>query len=112
MKTSKADFNKFKKSFLYWADKLDCNGYRFDFLHEKLDGSYAEISINEGGKAATISYNLEPSNKDIGPEQNGKHEALHLFSHRLVWLGEQRFTGPDEITHEWERLVRILEKIL
>ncbi|MDD5501980.1 MAG: hypothetical protein PHH26_00765 [Candidatus Thermoplasmatota archaeon] len=115
MKTSKKDFEEFKKSFLYWADRLFCP-YRIDFFHTKLRDNYAEIFVDEYGKCATVKYNSELDKVDYEarptPENGGKHEAIHLLLHRLVWLADQRFIGKDEPQEEWERLVRILEKVL
>ena len=115
MKTTKAEFERFKKSFLWWAEKLHCD-YRCYFLHEPVKGGFAEVFMSESGKVATVrfgsflnktDYKVKPS-----PEQVGKHEALHLLLHRLSWLGEQRWTGSEEISHEEHRIIRVLEKVL
>lgn len=115
MKTSKVDFNKFRKSFLRWADRLKC-GYHCYFLHEPLEDVFANIVVSESGKTATVRYNSKIDKVDYSvrpsPEETGRHEAIHLFLHRMHWLGEQRYMGSDEIDHEWERLVRVLEKVL
>lgn len=115
MKTSKADFNSFRKSFLHWADKLKC-GHKCYFLHEDLNGVFANIVVSEAGKTATVRYARTLYDVDYSvrptPEETGKHEALHLFLHRFYWLGEQRHVGSDELDHEWERAVRVLEKVL
>jgi len=90
--------------------------YRLYFYHEKLKADFANICIDEMGKCATIRYNLELGKSDYSvratPEDTGKHEAIHLFLHRLVWLGDQRFVGSEDSAEEWEKLVRILEKVL
>lgn len=115
-KTSKAEFNRFKKEFLRWAEILGLQGYKIYFYHKPLDGSYAEISINEPGRVADVSFNSELSNNgkkmSPGPDSHGKHEAIHLFLHRLCYLGEERFTTSDEIRQEVEKLVTVLDKIL
>ncbi len=115
-KTSKAEFNRFKKEFLRWTGILGLQGYKIYFYHEPLNESYAEISINEPGRVADVYFASELSNNgrkmSPGPESHGKHEAIHLFLHRLGYLGEQRFTASDEIHHEAEKLVTVLEKVL
>ena len=116
MKTTKADFNKFKRAFLYWAEKLGCQGYEFFFFHEPIKDAFASITINEAGRVATIEYSSVLTKNDYAvkksPEDSGKHEAIHLCTHRLYWLGEQRFVGSCELEHEWEKIVRVLEKVI
>jgi hypothetical protein len=81
-----------------------------------LEGVFANVCVDEAGKCATVRYNLvlDKENYSVrsNPQDTGKHEAIHLFLHRLIWLGDQRFVGKDESQEEWERLVRILEKVL
>jgi hypothetical protein len=110
--TTKAMFNRFKKEFNRLVPILGINGYKFYFFHEKLD-NYAEVHINEPGRCVSIIYGLNPTSCDATtPEDNAKHEAIHVLIHRLSWLGEQRFTAPDEINHETEKLVIKLEGII
>ena len=115
-KTSKAEFNRFKKEFLRWVEILGLQGYKIFFFHDPLENSYARIVPNEPGNAADVYFSSELSNTakeaSEGPEASGKHEAIHLLLNRLFFLGEQRFVGSDEMEHEWEKLVRILEKVL
>lgn len=115
-KTTKAEFNRFKKEFEYWVEKFGIKGYRVYFFHKVLDGSYAESKVNEAGKVVTVTYGLELTEIDRecgdGPESDAKHEAIHVLLHRIGFLGEQRWTASDEIRDEAEKLVIILEKVL
>ena len=115
-KTSKAEFNRFKKEFLRWMEILGLKGYMLYFYHKDLDGCYAEIEINESGAVAQVSYALEISVSDllggVTPENNAKHEALHLLLHKLCYLGAERWTGSSEIRNEAEKVVCVLEKTL
>ncbi len=115
-KTSKAEFNRFKKEFLRWMEILSIKGFKPYFFHEPLDGCYASITVNESGRACNVSYALELSETDAehidGPESHARHEAIHLFLSKIRYLGEERFTASDEIKNEEERLVRVLEKVL
>jgi len=116
MRTSKAYFNKFKKAFLHWQQKLGLTQYNVKFFHEKLDGSYAELKVGEQEKVACVYLTTELTGRDVtsdeGPEAHAKHEAIHLLLHRIGWLGEQRFTGSDEIHDEAEAVTVRLEKVL
>lgn len=110
--TTKAMFNRFKREFNRLVPILGIIGYKFYFRHEKND-NYAEVFIHEPGRAVTVIYGLCPFNIDATtPESNAKHEAIHVLLHRLGWLGEQRYTGSDEIEHESEKIVVILERLI
>lgn len=115
-KTSKAEFNRFKKEFLRWMEILSVKGYKPYFFHEPLDMNYASITVNESGKTCNVSYTSELHKIDEehtgGPEFHARHEAIHLFLSRMRYLGEERFTASDEIKNEEEGMVRVLEKIL
>ncbi len=115
-KTSKAEFNRFKKEFLRWAELLGLQGYKIYFYHEPLEDEYAEIKISEQGKVADVSLSSKLSDNEKrmwpGPEVDGRHEAIHLLLNRLTFLGNSRFVGCSEICHEEEKVVRILEKVL
>ncbi len=115
-KTSKAEFSRFKKEFLRWVEILGLQGYKSYFYHKPLEDTYAEILINEPGRVADVYFSSELSingkKMSPGPESHGKHEAIHLFLQRLCYLGRQRYTACDEIDHEAEKLVTVLEKVL
>ncbi len=115
-KTSKAYFNRFKKSFLEWQQRFGLTQYVAYFFQTHLDNAYAEIEIREEGKLAvvTLANSLSPKNWEVdpGPEAHGKHEAIHLLTHRLLWLGQSRYIERSDMDEEWEALVRRLEKVL
>jgi hypothetical protein len=115
MKISKAYFNRFKKEFLRWQQKLGLTQYGIAFFQEKLD-HYAEIIINEKGKNADVFLTTELKGRslqhDQGPESHAKHEAIHLLLHRLVWLGASRYIETSDMEEEWEAVVVRLEKVL
>lgn len=110
-KTTKAMFNRFKKEFNRLVPILGINGYRFDFEHVELPEAYAEVLVNQMGHCATVRYGLGTCENMPTPEQNAKHEAIHVLLSKLTYLGEQRYTGSSEIDDETERLVRVLERI-
>ncbi len=110
-KTTKAMFNRFKKEFNRLIPILGINGYHYYFFHEQSE-NYAEIVVDEPGKAVTVIYGTERKHEGNSPESDARHEALHVLLHRLAWLGEQRYIGSSELNHESERLVVVLEKII
>jgi hypothetical protein len=116
MKTSKAYFNRFKCEFLRMQRLLGLTQYRAYFQHKKLNGSWATLYVQEQSKVATVTLNLELKSDDKafddGAESHARHEALHLLFHRLCFLGQERWTGSDEITDEAEAVVVRLENFL
>ena len=116
MKTSKAYFNRFKKAFLYWQKEFGLTQYSVSFFHEKLDDEYAKIVIREMGKVADVYLGTELTGNslkaDDGPEEHAKHEAIHLLTHRLHWLGAARYIETTDLDEEWEAVVVRLEKVL
>lgn len=116
MKTTKKDFARFKKEFLRWVDIFGLKGYRIVFYHNQLKGNYAQIHTDEEGMLAEPAFTILIDKTSLAgyktPELHGKHEAIHLLLHRLLYLGTCRYVREDEIYQEWEKLVRILEKVL
>jgi len=114
MKTSEKYFERFKEAFLYWQEKLGLTQYEIFFHHHCEDGFYAEIKVDEKGKAADVflAAKIKNPKADAGPKSHAKHEALHLLLHRLGWLGECRYIDPDQLFDETEGIVRRLEKVL
>ena len=115
-KTTEAEFNRFKKEFNRWIEIFGLKGYSVHFFHKTLSDSYAEVEVNETGKVVKATYGLEMNEFDRkcskGPESDARHEALHLLLHRIVFLGQERWTASDEIHDEAEKIVTILEKTL
>jgi hypothetical protein len=115
-KTTKQEFNRFKKAFLYWQERLNRIDYDARFYHRKLDECYAQIETDHMGRCADVSLCSEfPEDVGAGykgPEGEAKHEAIHLLLQRLEWLATSRYVMPADIKEEVESLVRILENIL
>ena len=115
MKTSKEDFKIFKDEFIKWQKRLGLQGYEIRFEVAKDDANYASIAIAERSKTALVTFSKFIKERDKpwhDPKAHAKHEVIHLLLHRLVYLGQERYTISGEILQEWEKLVVILEKVL
>lgn len=116
MKTTAKEFERFKKSFKYWQEKLGLHEYRIDFFHKQLKDNYAQIMTSEIGKTATVCLTTKLDSEDVkcwgGPEVTGKHEAIHLLVRRLTWLARSRHCSENDIDEEDEKIVRRLEDVL
>ena len=113
-KTSQRIFREYVKSFKDLQSKLGLFEWEVYFDLKKLDGSYAEIDINVGGRCANAVYNSEQDKGTLErePQISGKHECLHLLLAKLTALAKDRYVTVKEIDDEAESIVRILEKIL
>lgn len=117
MKTTKAQFNRFKREFLRGWRLLGLTHYALRFVHH-LDeqDSYAMINVDEPGKVALISMahelRTELAKANFSPENTAWHEVFHLLTWRLCWLGEGPETTKAEINDECEAVARRLEHFL
>ena len=114
MKTTKADFEEFKKWFLYYQDLFGLKNFDVTFLHKKVNGIYASCDV-QGDTTAVVMLNNQTSKDDIGVppmKELARHEAAHLLLGRLKKMACTRFMNPDEIDREEERVVTILEKVI
>lgn len=118
MKTTKAQFESFKESFLYWQKELGMMDYRVAFEHVHLGKSYATIGVDHHGRGVVVSMTTDLDDATVvdvegfDPAAHGKHEAIHLFLERLSSLAHSRFLLEREIYDAEEGMVRVLEKVL
>ena len=113
MKTTKAQFEQFKKSFLYWQEKLGLQRWQAYFIHEKIgEHAFADVCVDFSGTVATVRLNTSIRTKlTLDAVLSGKHEAIELLLYSLQSMARTSWskTEVDEKTHE---IVRVLEKVL
>lgn len=110
-KTSKANFELFKKECDKWMDLFGLNGYGKTYVH-----------INNGNLAGTqydimdrwVTFQLGKDWGDTKPtvfelKSTAFHEVVHLLIGRLGTLARSRFVSDSEITEETEHIVRVIE---
>lgn len=119
MKTSKADFNIFKKECKRLIDEWELNNWDMRYVHAKIDDAYAEIVRDGENFDAAIILNTEvegkiPRNitqKDYF-KKLAKHECIHLLLGNLTHCGESRWCTEEEMNRVEEELVRKLIRII
>lgn len=115
-KTTKAEFNRFKKTFEKYQRLLGLTDWIVYFRHENLNGAYARIGTNTKGRVAVVTFCDEMEIKEFenwkGLELDAKHEALHLMLADLDAVANVRYTTEEEINIEEEKIVRRLEKLI
>ena len=113
MKTTKRQFERFKKEFNKWISKFGLFDYQVEFFHADLEeNSFAKINATPDSCIVSVWFNknLPLCPKYHSPESSGKHEAIHLLLARLSILTSDEVT--ERVLIENERIVRILEKLL
>ena len=111
-KVTKGEFSRFKKHFLLWQAKLGVPEYDVVFKQDADDKYFAYIDADSESCTATVSL-CKTIKMGAGEwvKSTARHEALHLLLTRLVDCAKGRFVSADEIDREYERVVRILEKV-
>jgi len=112
---SRKEFRRFKKEFRRWQRRLGLTDWRVDFYFCPLEDEYAHIIPSLEGRVAACTLSSQMQARDyqhFNPERVAKHEALHLATFRLYWLGGARHVRAIDLEEEWESLVRRLEAAL
>lgn len=113
MKTTKADFNAFKKAFLEYVELFGLKDYRICFNHESLGGdTYASLTYDVGDRWVVARLNTNVGSFWEGPKEDAKHEALHLLLASISVFAKERFITEDQIRIEVESIVVRLEKVI
>ena len=114
-KTTKAEYERFKRTFKQWQLVLGVPEYEVYFELCDTEGACASCTPNPEGCTCQVKVSkVTPMGEEPGEwaEDTARHEALHLFFAEYRHLAESRFCDENEIAREEERIVRILEKLL
>lgn len=101
MKTTKQDYETFKKHSNYWLKKLGLVDWHVYFKHGKLPDAYAQTSYSVSSRTATMTFNTSwdeyrPIN-DSEIKKNALHEALHILTAPLFVEATSRYTTELDI---------------
>ena len=113
MKTTEADFQRFKCECMRLQEKWGLLDYTLYFTHGTPDDALATCNADDAGCVARLSYTAKVLVSDAQPiEISAKHEMIHLLLSRIEKIGSSRWAADDELENEIERLVVKLEKII
>ena len=117
MKTTKEDFEIFKKRCEYWRKELGLHRWKVYYEHKKTtdDESYAETRPNTSDRIASIVLDTRWDSEPKTPEkldEIAKHEILHLLLAPLHYLARQRNFLNDEYATAEHEIVWLLEQSL
>lgn len=117
MKTTKEQFELFKKTFLECVDKWKITGWKLYFEHTKIE-SLAHIETNIDAYSATVRFSSDVDKDDFthfsdsNIEFFARHECAHLLIARVALVGAVRFVVESEHQHAEEELVNHLTELL
>ena len=114
-KTTKRDFEYFKKVFLYFRDLFGLQRYEICFQHGNMEDSLASYWLDIGACQVVITLSVIWVNKKPTRENLAYaafHEARHLLMGRLDTNAHSRFVTKDELTESIHEIIGVDENVV
>ena len=117
VKTTKADFELFKKEVRKWVEKYGLNDNEIILDHRKME-SLGYVSYNYIARLAHISLSKELINIEEGFNKTKRikevafHEATELLLIRMHHLASSRYIDADELDAETHAVIHRLQRLL
>ena len=116
MKTTKLDYEKFKKYCGYWLRELGLDHWHVYYQHKKVEGAYAQTSYQVSSGVATITFATSWDEfRDVNDKElraNALHEVMHLVTAPLLVEAVARYSTQLDIdTAEHAIVVRLANYI-
>ena len=116
MKTTKADFELFKRECQKWIDRYELNNLKFYYKLDDTDDSFAEYYYSEWMQKITVILSKEFSEPMIDKKQQIKDTAFHEITEILLvplrTMAEKRNFDREEMEKETHRIIHKLQKVL
>ena len=114
MKTTKKDFELFKKECQDWIDILGLKDWEVRFKYEFVsDDNFAETEFNTIQRWVDIKLNMEwpikPTNQEI--KKAAFHEALELRFADIRMIASSRSFDQDALTGETHKIINVFQNI-
>lgn len=116
MKTTKADFEKFKDYCIEAIQKFGLLEWSVHYAHEHLDNDYASTAWKLSGGVATIT--LSTYWDDLRPKTDetirrlAYHEVMHILMAPLIAEAEDRYTNQTAVDIAEHAIIRRLENVI
>jgi len=115
-KTTKKEFNEFKKELSKWYSRLRLNRWEVIAVHDAIDGPYcACVDASPDSMSARITFNTHIATSavyDGWVSDTARHEMFHLMLRMLGYISSQRWATEREYDEEEERIVLSLERAI
>ena len=118
MKTTKADFELFKRECQKWIDRYELNQYTFYFSIGETEGGLASYSVNVEAQAIEIIFEkdwgdaVEGVNKNKSIKEIAFHEITEILISPLRILAEDRNFSEEKLEEETHRIIHKQQKVL
>ena len=115
MKTTKKQFEEFKKWVYFYQEKFGLQEYKIYVKWKKLEDRYACNNYGVLGRVSAICFSTELSEEDFeycNPQEHAKHEVIHLLLAELFGFSGERYVSKEHLETCEEGIVRKLEKLL
>jgi hypothetical protein len=110
MKTTRAQFETFKRQFGQWQRNLGLTEWRIRFLHERTDSDVAAcVEAHCESRIAVVVLGLVC---DCPMEEVARHEALELLLSVFEDVARARYIRPDDVVQARHAVIRRLENLL
>ncbi len=118
MKTTKKDFEYFKKCVRKYIKYYGLKRYKVFFNRRDIGDNFAKYNLSETSKTVlfsfTTDYNLNSPRAEYKDWIKGSafHEVTHVLIARLGAIAGARYIGCDEIEEAEHDIIRTLENTL
>lgn len=118
MKTTKEDFELFKKECRKWINMLSLHDFTYEFKHERLEDNYAQVLGLYSGKSYLITLSTDfiddmtiTRKKEIIKE-SAFHESMECLLYRLRCQCADRKFDEEEVDSEIHGIIHRLQHVL
>ena len=113
-KTTKADFEYFKKRCIHWVEKLKCDDWEWRFEHDSTDNSLATWNVSWTGRGVVVTLEVEWSIPVTRKKINrvAFHEVFEAGILSDLRARALIYTAPDIINEECHKIVRKMENLM
>lgn len=105
---------RFKATFRRWQERFSLLDYNVSFLWEKLDDTWAEITVDVANAAATVRFNTDiseqPDEEQI--DRLALHECMHLLFAEFADSAVDRYTTLKKLSEAEEKVANRLMYVL
>ena len=108
MKTTKKDFEVFKKECEKWIEFFGLKDWRVEYEHRPLDNARADVEADIMNKWAVITMSKDQEDKKHIKE-SAFHEVCHLLHYGFDFIKKDKGHSEDVWDRECESFVRRME---
>jgi hypothetical protein len=118
IRTTKAQFQQFKRDFMRYVKLYGLIEWRFDIVHADCGNAYSTVNANSPGKVVTVCFNTVWCDRSGLPltrasiRATARHEANEMLVSDICDLIETPFKTRDQVEATRHALVRRLDNII